>query len=158
MNPDLDLEIHRIIRAPRSVVWRAWTDRASLEQWWVPGPATCRVEHLDVRAGGAFLTRISDDGVDFLPHLDACFIDVEQGERIVFTNAVDHDLRPAAPDPVAMTAEITMSDHPDGTAYRAVVRHGDPAARARHEELGFSAGWGSTIEQLARLVEGAIVR
>ncbi len=31
--PDLDLTISRIIRAPRPVVWRAWTDPASFEQW-----------------------------------------------------------------------------------------------------------------------------
>ncbi|MPZ61872.1 MAG: polyketide cyclase [Propionibacteriales bacterium] len=158
MNPDLDLEIERIIRAPREAVWKAWTDPASLEQWWVPEPARCRVERLEVRAGGAFLTRISDDGMDYLPHLDACFVRVEQGERIVFTNALDHEWRPAKPDPVAMTADITLSDHAYGTAYRVVVRHGDPAARSRHEELGFSAGWGSTIEQLARLVEDVAVR
>ena len=57
-----------------------------------------------------------------------------------------------------MTAEITLSDHPDGTGYRVVVRHGDPAARALHEELGFSAGWGSVTEQLAGIVESRAVR
>ena len=30
MNPDLDLHLDRIIRAPRSAVWEAWTDPASL--------------------------------------------------------------------------------------------------------------------------------
>lgn len=30
MNPDLDLSIERIIRAPRKAVWEAWTDPASL--------------------------------------------------------------------------------------------------------------------------------
>ena len=52
-----------------------------------------------------------------------------------------------------MTAEITLVDHPDGTAYRAVVRHGDPRDRARHEELGFFEGWGAVTEALATLVE-----
>lgn len=158
MNPDLDLEIERVIRAPREAVWKAWTDPGSLEQWWVPEPAKCRVERLEVRAGGAFLTQITDNGTDYLPHLDACFVRVDRGERIVFTNALDHELRPARPEPIAMTADITLSDHTEGTAYRAVVRHGDPAARATHEELGFTAGWGTTIEQLARLVENVILR
>ena len=38
MNPDLDLTLQRVIRAPRTTVWRAWTDPAQLEQWWVPAP------------------------------------------------------------------------------------------------------------------------
>ncbi|GIJ44061.1 hypothetical protein Val02_09470 [Virgisporangium aliadipatigenens] len=57
-----------------------------------------------------------------------------------------------------MTAEITFAEHPDGTDYRVVVRHGDPTARAHHEKLGFADGWGSVTEQLARLVENPAVR
>ena len=52
-----------------------------------------------------------------------------------------------------MTAEIIMRDHPDGTDYRLIVRHLDPASRARHERLGFFDGWGTVTQQLARLVE-----
>jgi hypothetical protein len=71
----------------------------------------------------------------------------------VFSNAIDSAWRPAAPDPVSMTAEIIFGEHPDGTNYRAIVRHGDPAQREMHAELGFYDGWGSVTEALARLVE-----
>ena len=54
-----------------------------------------------------------------------------------------------------MVAEILFADHPAGTDYRVVVRHGDPAARARHEEMGFFDGWGSVTAQLVALVERA---
>ncbi|GAB1513314.1 SRPBCC domain-containing protein [Actinophytocola sp. KF-1] len=155
MNPDLDLAISRLIRAPRKTVWDAWTDPASLARWWVPAPAHCRVERLEVRQGGAFVTRVSDDGTTFAPHLDACFLLVEPFERIVFTNAVDSGWRPTNPEPVGMTAEIVLADHPDGTDYRVVVRHGDPASRKLHADLGFADGWGGVTGQLARLVEQA---
>ena len=158
MNPDLDLTLQRVIRAPRAVVWRAWTDPSQLEQWWVPAPAVARVDRLEAQPGGAFVTRISDDGVEFGPHMDASFLVVDDRERLVFTNAVDSRWRPTRPDPIAMVAEIVLRDHPDGTDYRVVVRHGDPAARARHEELGFFDGWGAVTGQLAALVEGAAVR
>ncbi|MFB9630326.1 SRPBCC domain-containing protein, partial [Nonomuraea helvata] len=75
-------------------------------------------------------------------------------ERIVFTNAIDSTWRPASPAPVAMTATITLNDHPDGTDYRIVVRHGDPEARAHHEKLGFADGWGTVTAQLAARTEG----
>lgn len=158
MNPDLDLVLQRVIRAPRTVVWNAWTDPSHLEKWWIPAPSVCRVDLLDVRPGGGFVTTMSDDGVGFVPHLDAIFLVVEDLERIVFTNAIDSAWRPAAPAPIAMTAEITLSDHPDGTDYRAVVRHGDPAARARHEELGFHEGWGAATGQLAGVAESLALR
>jgi uncharacterized protein YndB with AHSA1/START domain len=158
LNPDLDLTLQRVIRAPRETVWRAWTDPARLAQWWLPAPAVARVDRLDPRPGGALVTRMSDDGEAFVPHLDAAFLVVDEHERIVFTNAIDSAWRPAQPASIAMTAEITFGEHPEGTDYRVVVRHGDPASRARHEELGFADGWGAVSDQLARLVEGELAR
>lgn len=158
MNTDLDLTLERIIRAPRATVWNAWTDPSLLAQWWIPAPARCRVDHLDLRPGGAFVTRYSDDGAEFGAHLDACFLAVDELERIVFTNALDSTWRPANPDPVAMTATITFADHPDGTDYRMLVRHGDLESRARHEKLGFADGWGSVAGQLAALAENMVQR
>jgi uncharacterized protein YndB with AHSA1/START domain len=153
MNPDLDLTLQRVIRAPREVVWRAWTDPDRFARWFIPAPTMCRVERLEVHPGGALVTSMSDDATSYEPHLDACFLVVEDGERLVFTNAIDSQWRPAGPEPFLMTAEITFADHPDGTDYRIVVRHGDPAARARHETLGFADGWGTVAEQLAVVAE-----
>ena len=50
MNPDLDLTMARVIRAPRAAVWSAWTDPSRFEKWWIPAPALCRVDRLDVAA------------------------------------------------------------------------------------------------------------
>lgn len=153
LDPDLDLRVDRVIHAPRDRVWKAWTDPGDLARWWLPAPMRCRVDRLDVVPGGAFVTSMSDDGATFGPHLDACFVVVEAGERIVFTNALDSRWRPADPAPVAMTAEIVLGDHPRGTDYRVLVRHADPDSRAHHEQLGFADGWGTVTAQLAAVAE-----
>jgi uncharacterized protein YndB with AHSA1/START domain len=155
LDQDLDLGLERVIHAPRTVVWDAWTDPDRLARWWLPAPTRCRVERLDPVPGGAFVTSMSDDGSTWSPHVDACFLVVDKAERIVFTNAVDSRWRPASPEPVAMTAEIVLRDHPDGTAYQVRVRHRDPAGRALHDQLGFVDGWGTVTAQLAALVERA---
>lgn len=155
VNPDLDLVVRRIIRAQRQAVWRAWTDATLLAQWWTPAPTVTRVERLQVRPGGGFVTQMSDDGSHFVAHTDAVFLVVEDHSRLVFTNAVDSGWRPASPEPIAMTAEIIFDEHPDGTNYQAIVRHRDPVLRARHEELGFFDGWGAVTEALAQLAETA---
>lgn len=153
LDPVSDLTLRRLIRAPRRDIWRAWTDPALLERWWVPEPMLTRVDVLDVRPGGGFVTRMSQDGRSYVPHTDGIFLLVEEERRLVFSNAISSAWRPASPEPVAMTAEIVLDDHPDGTDYRAIVRHGDPAARARHEELGFFEGWGSVTAALAEVAE-----
>jgi uncharacterized protein YndB with AHSA1/START domain len=55
-DPTRDLQISRVLTAPRHAVWEAWTDRTRFEQWWVPAPAQCKVQEMDLRAGGAFIT------------------------------------------------------------------------------------------------------
>ena len=149
--PDLDLTIARVMRAPRSVVWNAWADRASFEQWWVPAPAVCKVLDMDLRPGGSFLTQISEGGGEFVPHINGCFLAIDDLERIVFTNALVGGWRPAQ-EPF-MTAVITMQDHPSGTEYVANVMHRNADDRSRHEKLGFYDGWGAVTTQLAAFVE-----
>jgi uncharacterized protein YndB with AHSA1/START domain len=158
IDPERDLTIERIIRAPRATIWKAWTDPERFARWWVPAPAVCRVERLEARPGGAILTRFSEDGQQFVPHLDASFLVVEEPDLLVYTNAIDSSWRPASPEPFLMTAEVTLAEHPDGTDYRIVVRHGSPEVRARHEELGFADGWGTVAGQLAALVEAEVAR
>lgn len=114
VHQDLDLTLQRIIRAPRRTVWRAWTDPALLEQWWTPAPTLTRVDQLDVRPGGGFVTRMSEDGREFVPHTDSVFLVVEDERRLVFTNAVDS----------ALAARLTVSgvddrrDRPGGASGR----------------------------------------
>lgn len=150
-NPDLDLTISRVIKAPRSVIWSAWTDPASLEQWWVPAPAKCRVLEMDLRPGGSLVTQISENGGAFVPHMNACFLAVDDLERIVFTDALVGGWRPA--ERPFMTAIITLEDHPMGTHYVARAMHRNRADRDSHEAMGFYDGWGTVAEQLATLAE-----
>ena len=157
-DPELDLRIERTIRAPRKRVWEAWTHPLDLARWWLPAPLRCRVERLDVVPGGAFVTSMSEDGVVFSPHLDACFVVVHPAERIMFTNVLDSRWRPTSPAPVSMTAEITFGDHPQGTTYQAIVRHADPTSRRHHEHLGFADGWGTVTAQLAAVAEAQEAR
>lgn len=152
-DPERDLVIERVIRAPRTAVWRAWTDPVLLGQWWVPAPYRARADRLEVQPGGAFVTSLSEDGVTFVPHSDATFLVVEPERRIVFTNTVTSSWHPAEPAPVAITAEITLAEHAEGTQYTAVVRHRDAADAARHAAMGFYEGWGAVTGALAELAE-----
>ncbi len=151
LNPELDLTVSRIIRAPRAAVWAAWTDPKQFEQWWIPAPTRTRVVEMDVRPGGALVTHMSEDGGDFVPHVAGCYLAVDHLERIVFTDALLAGWRPS--EHPFMTAVITFRDHPDGTAYSASAMHANAATRQTHDELGFFDGWGTVTRQLAELVE-----
>lgn len=151
LDPERDLEITRIIKAPRQAVWDAWTNPQQFARWWIPAPALCRVIEMDVRPGGAMVTEMNEDGTGFTPHMNACYLAVEPGRQIVFTNALTGGFRPA--EQPFITAVITLDDHDLGTAYRAVCMHKSPGDRGMHVEAGFYDGWGTVAAQLATLVE-----
>lgn len=151
MNPDLDLGISRLIKAPRAAVWKAWTDPELFQQWWLPAPLRCEIKEMDVRPGGGLTTLMSEDGGPFVPHVAGCYLAIDPLERIVFTNTMTSGWRPAVGG--FMTTIITLKDHAEGTDYRALVMHKDPADRATHEKMGFYDGWGTVTDQLSRLVE-----
>ena len=152
-NPELDLTISRVIKAPRRDLWEAWTDPRQLEQWWVPAPGLCKVLALELRPGGAFLTQYSEGtGKPFGPHINGCLLAVEPETRIVFTDTLTGGFRPA--EQPFMTGVISFRDHPEGTEYHAYAMHKNDADKKNHAEMGFYDGWGTVADQLAALVEG----
>lgn len=151
VDPDRDLVLTRTIRAARDTVWRALTEPELFAQWWIPAPALCRIAAMEVAPGGALRTEMSENGGPYVPHLDACYLDVVPGQRLVFTNALTGGFRPAA-DPF-ITAVISLEDVDGGTLYRAHVMHKDAEVQKMHADLGFYDGWGTVAGQLAALVE-----
>lgn len=144
-----DLIITRTLRAPRTLLWRAWSDPQLLKEWWCPRPWTTEVRAFDLRPGGAFHTfmRGPDGGTSDNP---GCFLEVVPQSRVVFTSMLTGGWRPHTPW-LGFTAIITMTDDNAGSRYEARVMHPDPATCERHEELGFYDGWNTCITQLEEL-------
>jgi uncharacterized protein YndB with AHSA1/START domain len=149
VDPARDLVVSRRLLAPRTALWRAWTEPDLLKAWWCPKPWTTEVRAFDLRPGGAFHTfmRGPDGGTSDNP---GCFLEVVPGARIVFTSMLAGGWRPATPW-LPMTAAIAMRDEGDGTRYVATVMHPDAAVRDRHEGMGFFEGWNACIDQLDAL-------
>lgn len=147
-----DLFIARTIQAPPATVWKAWSTPEHLAKWWIPAPIECRVVKLDLRPGGGFETRMREGDGEFQPHLEACFLEVVPEARLVFTTVLTEGWQPAEPW-LGLTAIMTFEAEGSATRYSARVLHKTVADAQKHEDMGFQEGWGTTIDQLARLVE-----
>jgi len=44
--------ITRVLKAPRALVWEAWTDLKQLKEWWGPEQFTAPVVQGEVKTGG----------------------------------------------------------------------------------------------------------
>ena len=152
MSNETELTISRLIKAPPSAVWDAWSDPAKLAAWWIPAPIECRVDTLDLRPGGGFVTRMREGDGAFQPHVDGCFLEAVPEKRLVFTTVLTEGWRPAEPW-LAITAILTFEAQDGGTLYAARVLHKNPEDSAKHDEMGFQEGWGTAIGQLAALID-----
>lgn len=152
MSRDTELTISRLIKAPPSAVWDAWSDPTKLASWWIPAPILCRVDALDLRPGGGFVTRMREGDGDWQPHVDGCFLEVLPEKRLVFTTVMTEGWQPADPW-LAITAILTFQSQGDDTLYSARVLHRNPEESRKHDEMGFQDGWGTTLGQLAGMLE-----
>jgi len=144
-----DLLITRLLRAPRSALWRAWSEPDLLRQWWCPKPWTTEVRAFELKPGGAFHTVMHGPAGE-LSGNPGSFLEVVPHARIVFTSMLTAGWRPGQPW-LGFTAIVTMADEGDGSRYIARVMHPDEATRERHEKLGFFDGWGTVVTQLDEL-------
>jgi uncharacterized protein YndB with AHSA1/START domain len=151
-----DLQLEKILDAPRELVWKAWTDPEHIKRWWAPRPYQTPKVEIELRPGGIFKTLMTGpDG--FHEEGSACFLEVVPGERIVWTTALGPNYRPNefAADGCGgfpFTAIHTFEDSGDGkTRYTATVMHKNAADAAAHAAMGFQDGWGTCADQLAEV-------
>jgi uncharacterized protein YndB with AHSA1/START domain len=151
-----DLEIERLLDAPRALVWRAWTDPEHLKRWWAPRPYQTPECEMELKPGGKFYTRMTGpDGFD--SRGTGCFLEVVEGERIVWTSALGPGFRPQDVDAedcggFPFTAIVTFEDAGEGrTRYKAVALHRNERDRETHAQMGFEEGWGTCADQLGEV-------
>ena len=151
-DPELDLVLERVVDVPRATVWAAWTQPEFIVQWFCPLPWKTTDCAIELHPGGIFRTTMQGpEGPGFTN--SGCVLQVIDQELLAWTGALGPGFRPLAKDvaaalPFVMSAFIALEDVDGGTKYTALVRHGDAAARAAHEQMGFHAGWGKALDQL----------
>jgi uncharacterized protein YndB with AHSA1/START domain len=146
---DRELVISRLLDAPRSAVYRCWTQPELLKQWFAPQPWTTPEASLDVRPGGSsVIVMQSPDGEKMPNH--GIYLEVIENEKLVTTDAFEHAWSPKEGQPF-MVAILTFEDEAGKTRYTARVRHWTTEARQQHEQMGFHEGWGVCADQLEQL-------
>lgn len=157
INPDRDLVIERLLKAPPHLVWRCWSEPDLFCQWYAPKPWHIAEAVLDLRPGGRFFMVMAGPEGQRFPN-EGSFLEAVPDRKLVFTDLMTQDYAPVAavsPDfGPAFTAVLSFAPEGTGTRYRAVARHSSAAAAKVNLDMGFSEGWGITTEQLDTLSQG----
>lgn len=143
-----ELSFTRLLDAPRTAIWRCWTDPSLLPTWFCPPPWKVSKAEMDVRAGGASLIVMNGPNGEEMPNRGV-YLEVVPNEKLVFTDAFTQAWLPSQKP--FMVGTVTMADEAGKTRYTATVRHWTPEDCAAHEKMGFYEGWDKATEQLEAL-------
>lgn len=137
----LTLTITRQFDAPRSLVWKAWTDAEHALQWW--GPKHHPATHIewDARPGGRWRNCLREVETGRLFWHGGAFLEVLEPERLVFTFAWEEPGERG----METLVTITFSEH-DGRTL--MVMHQVPF-QSISERDGHDEGWNNTFDRLA---------
>jgi uncharacterized protein YndB with AHSA1/START domain len=148
-----ELVIARLIDAPAEALYRGWTEKALLEQWFAPKPLTTEVREMDLRPGGVQAIVMKDPAGNEYP-AGGVYLELVPGRKVVFTSAFQAGWRPN-PSEFQFVGEVSFEPQADGrTLYTARAMHWDVETTRKHAEMGFHDGWGLCAEQLAAVARG----
>src|SRR4051794_40738802 len=139
----LTLEMKRVLAAPRSIVFGAFSDASELAKWW--GPEGFRIPSLqfEPRVGERYRIEMQPPEGDHF-WLSGEFCEVEPGARLAFTFVWEE------PDPDDVDTRATLSFRDVGGSTKLTLVQGpfkSEARRALHHD-----GWRDSFDKLERLV------
>jgi uncharacterized protein YndB with AHSA1/START domain len=144
----------RKFKAPRELVFQAWTDPKHLAQWWGPRGFTNPVCQWDARPGGKIYDVMrSPDGQDY--PMGGQFREVTPPERVVLSCG-PLDAQGKMLFEFLHDVTFTEKDGKTTMVLRSKVLWTTP--EASHYIGGFEMGMGSSLERLEELVEQTIAR
>lgn len=129
------LILRRRFQAPREQVFRAWTRREALQQWFRPLGRPVTVSKLEAWAGGSF----SFDLADGSNSAHGTYLEVVRPARLVFTWSFT-----STQD---MDTVVTVEFLEHGSTTEVILTHerlNNEEMRSRHQ-----VGWQSLLEHLA---------
>lgn len=111
---DDELIVSRHFKAPRDLVWKAWTDPKHAVHWWGPPFCPAIEMHMDFRVGGKWhhCLKSGEDGSVLRQH--GVFREITPPERLVFTFTWDNNQYLEFPN-VPMLVELTFAERDGGT-------------------------------------------
>jgi uncharacterized protein YndB with AHSA1/START domain len=140
------LEIKRMIKAPRDLVYAAWTNPDELKEWFGPEGVKTRAIVVDTREGGIFRWDLIDTEGDEMT-IRGEFREVDPGRKIVFTWQFEGDAK--WKDHVSVVTVEFNDAGEDETEVR--LRHEqlpDEDSRDKHTE-----GWINVFDKLETFIQ-----
>ena len=141
---DREIVLSRVIDAPRSMVYAAWTDPLQIQQWFGPDGMAIETREIDLRPGGVWrFDMVTSDGTRYGNRM--VFLRMEAPAFIEVLHGADQDS-----DPGRFRMLVTFDEQSNGKTVL-TLRQMHPSKEQRAAKLGFGAVeyGGQTLQKLA---------
>lgn len=135
-----EVEIERVIGAPRELVFRLWTKPEYLLRWFAPQRCTLEAHSFDFRVGGEFRATIREPDGSCCESVTT-YVAIVPGEKLVYRiRALRHSEWPEE-----TTVTVTFADHAGGT----LIRLHQTVPEALAKRTGAYPSWLEMFDRLA---------
>lgn len=144
---DREVVLGRVIDAPRSLVYAAWTDPEQLPLWFGPEGMVIETHEIDLQPGGAWrFDMVAPDGTRYTNLMRFLRIEAAACIEVEYGTGEEND-----PDKFRML--VTFDEQSDGKTVL-TLRQLHPTKARREWTIGFGAVeyGGQTLDKLARHV------
>lgn len=146
---DREVTMTRSFKAPREIVFKAWTTPEHVRRWWGFRDSNMIVCEIDLRIGGAwrYVTReASGEEVPFR----GVYKEISRPDRLVSTEV--YDVAPFNEGDAAINT-LTLVEQSGITTLTVTTRYPSKEIRDIVLEMGMETGASVTMDRLAELVE-----
>lgn len=141
------VRLHRVLRAPAAIVYRAFLDASALTKWLPPSGFTCHVDHVDARVGGTYRMSFTNFRTGHGHSFGGEYQELVQDRKIRYSDRFDDSNLPGE-----MQTTVLLKPVSCGTEIE-ITQEGIPEAIPT--EMCY-LGWQESLAQLATLVESDI--
>jgi uncharacterized protein YndB with AHSA1/START domain len=141
------VRLHRVIRAPRERLYRAFLDADAMAKWLPPNGFTGKVHQMDARVGGAWRMSFTNFTTGHSHSFGGQYLELVPHERIRYTSRFDD---PNLPGEMQTTVSLVQTSF--GTELTAVQENIPAIIPVEACYLG----WQESLTLLTKLVEAEI--
>jgi uncharacterized protein YndB with AHSA1/START domain len=153
VHAERSITLIRVLKAPRDLVWKAWTDTAMLKEWWGPEQFTNPRVEGDVRVGSEMHITMRgprDTPFDMDFPMVKRYREIVPGKKLVFESDA---VGPQGEKLIEGLTTVAFTDHPEGTMIEVTASAKAVIPQAVAMLAGMDQGWSQSLDKLTRLVE-----
>jgi uncharacterized protein YndB with AHSA1/START domain len=150
---DREVKVTRAFKAPRALVYRAYTEPELVRRWMLGPPGwSMPVCEMDLRPGGTYRWRwrSDQDGTEF--GFSGTFRELERGARIVHTERYDAGTTGTGGHDTESLVTVTFTEQAGVTTVVTLIDFGSKEAREAALATGMTDGMEQSYQLLDRLL------